>query len=161
MFQLNCVLLVPRNEEYEAAGFVAKRSDTLPTQTPLGTAATVDSNGLLQSMTLAPDGERVRASVVAVREDFGVYQTNARGSSGAYLIDPNAKSFRSIVSDQTQVRLVRGPLFDESHVVVDGDVHLTRAMRVYHHDPSFIDVMHRVKLMVCLVVERVSFLNEF
>ena len=86
--------------------------------------------------------------MVAVREDFGVYVTNARGSSGAYLIDPQAQSFQSIVNDQVQVRIVRGPLFDESHVTVDGDVHLTRVMRVYHHDPSYIDVMHRVKLMV-------------
>jgi alpha-mannosidase II len=130
-------------QEYANAGFHVTHVSRMPDSVPLGTAATVDRNGMLRSLLLNTDGDGARRQL-AVREAFGAYVTSTRTqSSGAYLIDPTISRFEAL-HGEPHVRIVRGPVLDEVIVTLaDGKLPFQRVARVYHHDPTFVDVTHR------------------
>ena len=132
------------SEFYRRDGFAIDRVDALASASPLGRTATIDGFGMISSLAIADASEFVR-----VREEFGVHRTVARGSSGAYLIDPAMSAFAPLVASagDVRVRVLRGPLFDESFVQLTGQwAPVQRVARVYHHDAAFVDITQRVAL---------------
>lgn len=129
------------SQRYERSGFKIARVGALRDVEPLGRVATVGSDGLLRTMAL---GERQ----VPIGEDFGAYSTRAAGSSGAYLIDPHISQFAPLTSADDGVRIVRGPVFDEVLVrsAPSAPLLFQRTARVYHDDPTFVEVTHRFRL---------------
>lgn len=137
---------------YRNAGFNVEHVPTPPESWALGTAATVDANGMLRSLVLNTDGGDAPLHL-AVTEGFGAYITKSHQSSGAYLIDPGISRYEAL-HGRPHVRIVRGPVLDEAIVTLaDGALPFQRVARVYHHDPTFVDVTHRFG-MTSHVVDR-------